>query len=250
MKPIGLNRLRIGKKSVFTIGNRVDSSFGEVFNNDVPVLVNNGPFSPIQIGIIGNIDELYEIIQQKINETDSIEIKAKKIYEIVTDYFGSFDNVSERSNNYKEDSTEEKGRVSDLKEKNSAMCVERSMVSQNLLKFLGINSYYKTSMIVNNGKTEAHAYNIFEYQGKYYIYDSTMPKLENGEITPIITEIPKEAFDEISKADETVGFPIKVEYYNPIRKEQKSIIYDYWSDKEPYDTSKNQKIENSEIEIE
>ena len=42
------------------------------------------------------------------------------------------------------------GKVSDLKGKNAAMCVERAMVAQNLLKLLGINSYYKSSGIIKN----------------------------------------------------------------------------------------------------
>lgn len=240
MKPIGVNKV-----GAFNIAGRVDSSFNQVFDNNVQVLVNDGIFGDTQPAIIGNIDELYVILKEKLKNCDmTFESLMVVIYNIVTEYFGTFENASIRTYNYKStdkiSSTDDIGKVSDLKGKNAAMCVERAMVSHNLMKALGINSYYKASMIINNGKNEGHAYNIIEFNEKYYIFDATMPKLSENTITPIIAEIPKEVFDEITKANEDLGYPVQVEYFNAIKNEAKSIVYDSCSKTIPYNCQKNE----------
>ena len=243
MKCIGLNR--IGN---FRIGNTT-SSFNEKFTNEHDVYISNGIDDIIRCKI-GNIDELYDVLNSRITGNESFEEKVRVVFNIVNNYFGTYENVDQRMDNYKSDdfieSEDEVGKVSDLKGKNAGMCVERAMVSQNLLKHLGINSFYKTSAIENNGKNEVHSYNLIENEDKYYIYDSTMPKSKNGEVTPLITEIPKEVFEEISKGEEEVGYPVEVEFYNPLRKMQKHIIYDSWKKERIYKANKQKDISDDE----
>lgn len=238
MKPIGINKV-----GSFNIGARVDSSYDGVFDNNVQVILNDGIFGDIQRATIGNIDELYAILQEEIKTSDGTFYSIMNIvYKIVTNYFGTFENISKRSGNYKTDDERENddeiGNVSSLKGQNAGMCVERAMVSQNLLKFLGIESYYKASTIINNGKTEGHAYNVIKYDNKCYIFDATMPRLMDNEITPIITEIPEEVFNAIIKPVEEplqdTSLPVQVDYYNPIRGQQKRIIYDSTSKNDVY----------------
>ena len=236
--PVGLNRI-----GAFMIS-RTRSSFDGVFDNTIPIAVENG-MADTKYAQIGNIDEVYEIIDKKIENVNDFDTKMRLVFETVNEYFGSYDNFKDRINNYpSEDEIEEeneRGKISDLKGKNAGMCVERAALSQNILKHIGINSIYKSTQITNNDKTEGHAYNLIENEGKYYIFDSTMPKEKDGKVTPIITEIPKEVFEELSKPEEKEGAPVEVEYYNPIRKMHKHITYDSWSKKTPYKGNRNQK---------
>ena len=238
MKPIGINKV-----GSFNIGARVDSSYDGIFDNNVQVILNDGIFGDIQRATIGNIDELYAILQEEIKKSDKTFYKIMNIiYKIVTNYFGTFENISKRTSNYKTDderkNDDEIGTISSLKGQNAGMCVEKAIVSQNLLKYLGLESYYKASTIINNGKTEGHAYNIIKYDNKYYIFDATMPRLIDDEITPIITEIPKKVFNAIIKPVEQplqdTSIPVQVDYYNPIRGQQNCIIYDSTSKNDVY----------------
>lgn len=70
--------------------------------------------------------------------------------------------------------------ISDLKGKNAAVCADRAAVAQNLFSILGMESYYIVGQI--NG--ENHAFNVVNYKGNYYLYDSSkdIPKYENGKI--------------------------------------------------------------------
>ena len=57
-----------------------------------------------------------------------------------------------------------------------------------------------------------------------------MPRLMDNEVTPIIIEIPEKVFDSIIKPVEkqlqVISFLVQVDYYIPIREQQKCIIYD------------------------
>ena len=246
--PVGLNRI-----GAFRIS-RTRSSFDGVFDNSIPIAVENG-MADTKYAQIGNIDEVYEIIDKKIENVNDFETKMELVFETVHEYFGTFDNFEERADHYPSedeiyDDDSKRGKISDLKGKNAGMCVERAAVSQNILKHIGINSLYKTTQITNGEKTEGHAYNLIENEGKYYIFDSTMPREKDGKVTPIIVEIPEEVFEELSKPEEIEGAPVEVEYYNPIRKMDKHIIYDSWSKKPPYKEKKVQKIKEIEDEEE
>ena len=207
----------------------INSSFKEIFK-DEEVLIGSGfDIIPCQIG---NINECYQILKDKIEQKKPIKFETlcEIVFEVVQNYFGDYSNIEKRMDNYTEldfiQTKEDIGKVSNLKGKNRAMCTERAMLSQNLLKSIGINSIFKCSSIINNDKEEIHAYNILEHNKKYYIYDATIPTYKNNIITPIIIEIPKEVYEKIISPEQGVGYSVEVTHYNPLMKNEKHIIYD------------------------
>ncbi len=224
MKYIGMNHLAIGA----TIS-RVQSSFDGEFSNQ-QVLIEDGIGARIPC-VIGDIKESYEMLKSKLSsDTANIEDISETVFEVVWEYFGDYSKVSERLSYYNDldeiESDKDIGKVSSLKGKNAAMCVERAMLSQNLLKSLGIESYYKQSQIIKNGKIDAHAYNIIAYDGKYYVFDATIPALKNDKVNPLVGEIPKDAYEQIASPDAWIGCSIEVSHYNPLRDEDVNIVYD------------------------
>ena len=207
----------------------IDSSFSGVFK-DEEVLIGSGlDYVPC---VIGDISSAYIMFGKSVAERQphTFEDYAVCIMKTIQDYFGDYSNIDDRMNNYPDlDDIQDGNRiglVSDLKGKNAAMCVERAMVTQNLLRLLNINSFYKSSGILKNGNREVHSYNLVEYDDKYFIFDTTMPTLKNEEISPIITEIPKEVFDELVKVRTRDGISVEVSHYNPLRSEDINIVYD------------------------
>ena len=152
----------------------VDSSFKGTFN-DEEVLIGSGlDYIPC---VMGNISDAYALLKETIKKNDagSFEEICECIYETVNTYFGGIENVSTRMSYYKDfddiETETDITRVSTLKGKGAAMCVERAMLSQNLLKSLGFDTVYKASGIKNNDKLEIHAYNLVTNNGKYYLFD-------------------------------------------------------------------------------
>ncbi len=207
----------------------VDSSFKGTFN-DEEVLIGSGvDYIPC---VMGNISDAYALLKETIKKNDagSFEEICECIYETVNTYFGGIENVSTRMSYYKDfddiETETDITRVSTLKGKGAAMCVERAMLSQNLLKSLGFDTVYKASGIKNNDKLEIHAYNLVTNNGKYYLFDSSIPTEIYGKISPLIAEIPKEIFDQISSPKQKIGYSIEVSHYNPLRDKDVHIIYD------------------------
>lgn len=222
----------------------IDSSFNGVFQ-DEQVLIGSGlDYIPC---VIGDISSIYIMFGKNVAERQphTFEDYCICMMKTIQEYFGDYSNIEERMNNYPDiDLIEEglpMGKVSDLKGKNAAMCVERAMVAQNLLRLLGINSYYKCSGIMKNGKKEVHAYNLVEFQGKYYVFDATMPTVKDEEISPVVAEIPQEVFEELIKVRTREGISVEVAHYNPLRDEDINVVYDSGRDKN-YDATKRQLI--------
>ena len=133
-----------------------------------------------------NIKE-YDIDNIDVNQIIQI------VYQTVNEYFGTKGRV-DRFNYLKE---EDFGvnTLSDLKGRNLAACVERSLLSQNLFKILGIDSTMKQSSIINNGNLEGHAYNILRINNENFIYDSAMPKNKySDKPQPIVGKISDEEY--------------------------------------------------------
>jgi len=217
----------------------INSSFNGTFSNE-EVLVESGMYYvPC---VIGNISDAYQILKDElyiIKPTNIFQL-SECIFNTVQKYFGNYENISQRMNFYHDideiDYGMEMGKVSNLKGQNAAMCVERAMLSQNLLTSLGINSFYKASGINKDAQPEVHAYNIIEYKEKYYIFDTAIPTLIDNKVNPLICEIPKEVYEEIISPQQDIGYSVAVNHYNPLMNKQVSIIYD----------SKRDKIYNSE----
>lgn len=223
-----MNIIGCNKATDIIIGGKIDSSFSSKFDNEFVQLATGFDIVNVQIG---NVTDAYKILLDKIKESNPKNEKeiCNIIFATVWDYFGDYSQISQRMDYYADESEYQQGEgnyVSNLKGKNAAMCVERAMLSQNLLNLMGIKSFYKTSGIINNGIKEIHAYNLACVDGEYYIFDSTMPCLRNNQVDPLICQIPKEVFDKISSKDRYIGYAVAVEYYNPLREQFKNIIYD------------------------
>ncbi len=180
---------------------------------------------------IGDIKDAYELLKSKINDIKSVDLfeLSRVVLETIDEFFGGRDNISERMDYYYPAELEEESKnnkISNLKGTGAAMCVERAALAQNLLKSLGINSFYKSSGIIKNNKEEQHCYNLIEFNGKYYIFDSSIPNLINNQVNPLIAEIDKETFTLLSAPIPDMGISTTVTHYNPYLNTDVSITYD------------------------
>ena len=225
----GIRRRIIGANYVFGVqfGGYL-SSFDRSFT-DERIGIESG-LGDIVLSKIGDVGDAYELLREKISNVDSSNIFeiAQAVLETVDEYFGGLENHKDRLNYYYTEDYEESkdNKISNLKGKGAAMCVERAALSQNLLQLLGIRSFFKTSGIVKNGSNEAHSYNLIEYEGKYYIFDSTMPNMINNAPNPLIAEIDKESFDLITSPLAKTGISISTSHYNPYFSKNYEVTYD------------------------
>lgn len=204
------------------------SSFNGSFNDEL-IGIESG-LSDIVNTRIGNIKDAYELLKSQISNIDNADIYAisSAVLETVNVFFGGFSNIEARMNYYysKDFAESENNKISNLQGTGAAMCVERAALSQNLLISLGINSFFKTSGIIKNNNKEVHCYNLIEYQGKYYIFDASIPNLINEQVNPLIAEIDKETFDLLSSPISDFGISVTVSHYNPYRDTDVTITYD------------------------
>lgn len=182
----------------------------------------------------GDMSNAYRMIIEELQGKENIDFfeATKLVFETVQKYFGNTSKFDTRLEYFPDEDEvafegKERGKISDLEGKNVAACVERAALSHNLMKMLGIDSTYKMSGILNGKEREAHAYNLVKYNDKAYIFDATIPRgLENGEITPLITEIPQEAYEKMCNGEARIGCSVHAEYYCPLSERNRSITYD------------------------
>lgn len=188
---------------------------------------------------VDDVTEAYKILVNKIKSSTNIDFDGlmKLVYDTTVDYFGTTEQTIPKREQYYNNLyyDEEKdivtdGKLSDFKGKNMAACNERAALSQNLMSFLGVDTTYKVSPIKCDGKNEVHAYNLVSYGGKYYVFDSTMPRINDDKtITPIIVEIPEEAFNELKhRVYDEDDISIKTEF-DSLRGHRK-VQYNSWSE--------------------
>ena len=204
------------------------SSFNQSFTDEV-IGIESG-LGDIVSAKIGDVKEAYVLLKEKIKEKNSEDFFdiCEAILETVDEYFGGIEHIDERLGYYYSDDYDESedNKISDLKGKGAAMCVERAALAQNLLNSLGIKSFYKCSGIIKNDNAEVHSYNLVEYEGKYYIFDTSIPNIINGRISPLIAEIDKEAYELITCPLGEKGISISTKHFNPYRNIDVSITYD------------------------
>ena len=217
------------------------STFGGIFKDEVALLETG--LLDFRYAQLGDIKDAYKILERKLSDLRNIEFEdaMKYIAETVQEYFGDYSNVSSRFDNYPdEDEVEyfsiERGKVSDLQGKNAAMCVERAMLSQNLLKYIseklpGLESYFKETGIEiqsegDKTKREAHAFNLVSYNGKYYIFDSTIPKGTKDNLQPIVAELPENVFETLVESPR-VGYAVEIEHISALTGKKMHYILDY-----------------------
>lgn len=204
------------------------SSFSDPFSEEL-IGIETGIGDIVNVKI-GDIKDAYELLKAKLNGIDRTDIfeLSHIVLETINEYFGGFANIGERMDYYySEDFAEsDDNKISNLKGTGAAMCVERSALAQNLLKSLGINSFFKTSGIINDNNKEVHSYNLIEFNNRYYIFDTSMPNLINNQINPLIAEIDKETFTLLSSPISDIGISTTVSHYNPYRDTDVTITYD------------------------
>jgi hypothetical protein len=202
------------------------SSFNDSFNEEL-IGIEFG-IGDIIDAKIGDIKDAYESLRFKINNMDHIDVYelSRIVLEIVDNYFGGFSNIEERFKYYYLEGCEKNNKISNLKGTGAAMCVERAALAQNLLRFLGINSFYKSSGIIRNNNKEIHSYNLIEYDSKFYIFDTSIPNLIDKQINPLIAEIDEDTFVLLSAPISDIGISVTVQHYNPFRHETVNITYD------------------------
>ncbi len=180
---------------------------------------------------IGNIDEVYNILNQVIkkNYDKTFVDKCASVLETVNFYFGGFACASERLAYFpleKDVSTGNvaRGKLSSIKKKNVALGEERAILSQNLLQYLGYDSLIKFSLVNICGEQEekeiVHAYNLIQNDNKYYLFDATYPTLTDGRMSPIIMELDKDIFDNLAYPlnddKEILKTSVDVEHFDPL----------------------------------
>lgn len=227
---LGVNKIGYAK-----VG-RTDSSTNEFIENR-KITLQTG-LDDIRKETLGNVDDAYALLMSKIQCEDDINFSKLciLIYDTVTEYFGYGFDAGKRLEIFMEQDYESKNEISSIKGMNIAMCTERATLSHNLLKFMGIDGTLKFSEVMNDGEKDIHAYNLIHNDGKYYIFDSSIPKIEGEVITPLITRISDEGYALISSKDANVGATIDVTYETPRREGIHKFSYDYGRDyREEYD---------------
>ncbi len=201
----------------------VISSYNKPFDNEDDIIVERG--GTTYHCRIGDIKEAYIMLRNSIaskcprNTNEYINC----VQEVMLAYFGNYYGVNDRIKFWDKKDTY---LVSDLAYKNSASGIERAMLAQNLLCEIDVKSTYKISMITIDGKPMIHAYNIISYDNKNYIFDSSIPSIKDGLISPIICEIPAEVYDIITLPTSSDGISIEVDYFNPLQNKDITLVYD------------------------
>ena len=65
--------------------------------------------------------------------------------------------------------------IGSLKGKRVAMCTEKASLAQNLISLFGIETYWCMGNLNNNGKEEAHCFNIVKAKNNYMLLDYSVP---------------------------------------------------------------------------
>ena len=221
---IGVNHDAFGN-----ITDGVISSYHKSFDEMDEVLLENSNNGK-RICTIGDIMAAYKLLKNEIAAKGSCNLYqyAECVQKVIINYFGDYSN-SKRNKIYSIkgiNNEEKRSKVSDLTNSDIPSSIARAMVSQNLLNEIGIDSYFKVSGAIINGKEEIHAYNIIRFDKKNYLFDTTIPSLKDDRISPIICEIPGEVYYWISNPKNNIGYSVHVNQYNPLLHNEVDITYD------------------------
>lgn len=218
-----------------------NSTFGGIFKDEVALLESG--ILDLRYVQIGDVKYAEDILKNKLSNSknSSFEDLMKYVAETVQEYFGDYSNISSRLENYPdEDEVEyfslERGKASDLQGKNAAMCVERAMLSQNLLKYIseklpGLKSYFKETGIEiqrdeEKMRREAHAFNLVSYNGNHYIFDSTIPKGTKENLQPLVAKVPEHVFTSLVESPRQ-GYAVELEHVSALTGKKMHYTLDY-----------------------
>ena len=125
------------------------------------------------------IREFIEYIKQ-----NNLFPSPKEIFKFLNNYFGERPSVDTRNEG-------EFTEISDFKQSDRAMCTERAALANNILSFLGMETWFCDGSVYNSNNTnENHAFLIVRSEtGKYSIYDPSYSIYYDNEDHPFIREI-------------------------------------------------------------
>ncbi len=217
------------------------SSYNKHFDSEDLIIITD-PKAPVRCATIGDIKGAYELLRNEVasrspRDAESYLFCVQRAIEL---YFGPYAKDKKKRLSYyptEEDilnNGKERGQIAKLGGKNPplnlAVSPERAAVAQNLLMSCSIDVYstFKISATTINGKDRVHAYNLVHetLDDKYYICDFAIPTLRNGEISPIVCEIPKEVYEQMINPLPNIGYSVEVDYNNPVNKKNYIITYD------------------------
>lgn len=208
------------------------SSYSRDFDNDDEVCIEIG-VKGIRYAKIGDIKEAYKLLRNEIitKTLRNIDGYSECVYNVVSRYFGNFKEANKHNNYFPTDeeiayNNKTIGKVSDLAYKNMALSFERAMLAQNLLMEIGIKSTFKASPVIINDKVQDYAFNIVSHDKKHYIFDTTIPTVNNDKVSPLICEIPNEVYEKLIKANSDIGYSVDVTHYSPLQNMDYHIVYD------------------------
>ena len=158
--------LTAGFNGYIPLGTKV--VYGMVYNENAKVTSNYGHYYYID----DNSYILDFIKSIKGKDIDSIYELFDSIYEFIYDYFGYIETISREDmmklvvkNDTAFYKPVEEHKYSIFKGKGNGQCSEISIMAQNILSFLGINSKLIIgSHKMENDEMEGHAYNLVEYE--------------------------------------------------------------------------------------
>lgn len=135
------------------------------------------------------IDYVKKVDNNRIKQGDKINHNyiMSAIQCTIIDYFGMRGNENRRNVLYNSKDDIENGddtlSIKDFKRNNTAMCLERSAVAQNMLAFLGYNPMMIMGFLSNKKGivNEGHAFNCIIRNGKGMLVDFTNPICKDGQ---------------------------------------------------------------------
>ncbi len=217
------------------------SSYNNIFTPEDLIIITD-PKSSLRCSTIGNISKAYELLRNEVASRSPRDAESYMfcVQCAIEQYFGPYAKDKKKRLSFyptEEDIVnhgKKRGEISDLGGKkpplNLAVSLERAVVAQNLLMScaIDISSTFKISATTINGKDRVHAYNLVHetLDDKYYICDFAIPTLRNGEISPIVCEIPKEVYDKMINPLPNIGYSVEVDYSNPVNKKNYIVTYD------------------------
>lgn len=139
---------------------------------------------------ISSTDYLYDFINYIKN--NNLSPTPNTVFKFLDEYFGSRTSTDVRN---ERDFTD----IANFKHSGNAMCTERAALANNILSFLGIETYFCDGAVCNtNGEGEAHAFLIIKNsKGKYSLYDPTYSIYCNNEDQPYIISLSEEAANRV-----------------------------------------------------
>ena len=138
----------------------------------VPKSTSVCPLEILPLGLVVDDDSIYKKLIELIRGIGDEEISSHPrfsyellnlVFDVIQDYYGEFCNGSLRQELYLTawDNYEDTISIRDFKGKGTAVCVERSLLGQNLLSFLGFNSLFIYDKLSVEGQkmNDLHAFN-------------------------------------------------------------------------------------------